>query len=57
MTPKERREAQAELIDMAVAIEARIMEARSDSSLVTHRIARAKMLRAVAAELDRVPEE
>ncbi len=55
MTPKERREAQAELIDMAVTLEARLME--RDSDMITARIHRAKMLRAVAAELDRVPEK
>ncbi len=55
MTPKERREAQIELIDMAIQVEQRYLEERYGSD--AKRLQRAAFLRAVAAELDRVPEE
>lgn len=55
VTPKERREAQIELRDMATTLENRFVE---DSHYTdTKRLERARLLRAVAAELDRVPEE
>ena len=51
MTPKERREAQIELRDMATTLENRFVE---DSHYPdTKRLERARLLRAVAAELDR----
>lgn len=55
MTPKERRDAQIELRDMARVWERRYENDPSDNRSDKWR--RAELLRAVAAELDRVPEE
>lgn len=55
MTPKERRDAQIELRDMAYELERQTKDETRDKW--SRRLRRATFLRAVAAELDRVPEE
>lgn len=55
MTPKERRDAQVELRDMAYEMERRAVQMDGDDFNRGLRMSRVQMLRAVAAELDRVP--
>ncbi len=58
MTPKARRDAQIELRDYALELErAPDEKAWNMPMLRGQRLDRARLLRAVAAELDRVPEE
>lgn len=56
MTPKERRDAQIELRDYALELETPTMEYEKASAYI-RRNDRIRLLLAVAAELDRVPEE
>lgn len=61
MTPQQRRDAQLELRDMALELEQGRSPAGADHAemlrLHSERWNRAQLLRAVAAELERVPEE
>ena len=57
MTPKERRDAQIDLRDLALEMERTPDEKYPQVNRRQERWLRARLLRAVAAELDRVPEE